>query len=86
MMLIDFDWAGREGRAAYPHLRLNSALLDGRVSKDLKITKEDDLRVLTNMLKKLTVLFLCKYIFYLNRSVLSSSEYNFESALKLRLC
>jgi len=53
MMLIDFDWAGREGNAEYPHLRLNSALLNGRVSKDLKITKEDDMRVLMNTLKEL---------------------------------
>jgi len=53
MMLIDFDWAGREGDAAYPHLRLNPALLNGRVSKDLKIMKEDDMRVFMNTLKML---------------------------------
>jgi len=53
MMLIDFDWAGREGKVTYPHLCLNRDLLDGRVSKDLTITKEDDIRVLTNSLEKL---------------------------------
>jgi hypothetical protein len=53
MMLIDFDWGGKDGEAVYPTLNLNDELLLGRVSKDLKITKEDDRRVLGNTLARI---------------------------------
>lgn len=53
VMLLDFDWGGKEGEACYPTWRLNEELLAGRVSEDLKITKDDDLRVLTNTLNRL---------------------------------
>jgi len=55
VMLLDFDWGGKEGEACYPTWRLNDELLAGRVSEDLKITKDDDLRVLTNTLNQLGV-------------------------------
>jgi hypothetical protein len=53
VMLLDFDWGGKEGEACYPTWRLNDELLAGRVSEDLRITKDDDLRVLTNTLNQL---------------------------------
>ena len=53
VMLIDFDWGGKEGDVSYPTLNLNAELLQGRVSGDLRITKEDDRRVLKNTLAKL---------------------------------
>jgi serine/threonine protein kinase len=52
VMLIDFDWGGKEGEVSYPTLNLNGELLQGRVSGDLRITKEDDRRVLRNTLAK----------------------------------
>lgn len=52
-MLIDFDWGGKAGEAFYPTLNLNDELLQGRTSDDLRITKEDDRRVLRNTLAKL---------------------------------
>jgi serine/threonine protein kinase len=53
VMLIDFDWGGKEGEVFYPTSNLNDELLQGRVSGDLRITKEDDRRVLTNTLARL---------------------------------
>jgi len=53
VMLIDFDWGGKEGEASYPTSNLNDELLRGRVSGDLGITKEDDRRVLKNTLARL---------------------------------
>ena len=53
VMLFDFDWGGKEGEACYPTWRLNDELLAGRDSKDLTITKDDDLRVLRNTLNQL---------------------------------
>jgi hypothetical protein len=53
VLLLDFDWGGRVGEARYPTWNLNDELLDGRVSQDLRITKEDDRRVLTNTLNQL---------------------------------
>ena len=41
--LVDFDWGGRGGAVSYPTPRLN---------RDLRITKEDDLRILGNTLEK----------------------------------
>ncbi|KAH9175160.1 hypothetical protein EDB89DRAFT_2066957 [Lactarius sanguifluus] len=52
-MLIDFDWGGRVGEAAYPFVRLTSELRNGRDSTDLKITKDDDRRVLHNTFEQL---------------------------------
>jgi len=53
VMLIDFDWGGKEGEVSYPTSNLNAELLQGRVSGDLRVTKEDDRRVLKNTLAKL---------------------------------
>ena len=53
VMLIDFDWGGRVGEATYPTLDLIPELLEGRTSNGLKITKDDDVRVLRNTLDKL---------------------------------
>ena len=52
-MLVDFDWGGKVGEVSYPTLELNPELLEGRSSDDLKITKDDDVRVLTKTLDKL---------------------------------
>lgn len=59
VVLIDFDWGGRVGEAAYPFVRLSSELTNGRDSTDLKITKDDDRRVLHNTLEQLK-----KYVAY----------------------
>ncbi|KIM81444.1 hypothetical protein PILCRDRAFT_787677 [Piloderma croceum F 1598] len=53
VMLIDFDWGGKEGEVSYPTSNLNAELLQGRVSGDLRIMKEDDKRVLKNTLARL---------------------------------
>jgi len=53
VMLIDFDWGGKEGHVSYPTPNLNPELLQGRVSGDLRIMKEDDRRVLKNTLARL---------------------------------
>ncbi|KIM72228.1 hypothetical protein PILCRDRAFT_99398 [Piloderma croceum F 1598] len=45
VMLIDFNWGGKEGEVSYPTSNLNAELLQGRVSGDLRIMKEDDRRV-----------------------------------------
>lgn len=50
--LIDFDWGGKEGEAKYPTRYLNEELTAGRVSNDLIIRKEDDMRVLCRTLNK----------------------------------
>jgi serine/threonine protein kinase len=52
MMLIDFDWSGKDGKVFYPTPDLHPELLRGRA--DLRITKEDDRRVLGHTLAKLT--------------------------------
>jgi len=54
VMLVDFDWGGKVGEVSYPTLELNPELLEGRSSDDLKITKDDDVRVLTKTLGKLS--------------------------------
>lgn len=51
VMLIDFDWGGKEGEVSYPRSPLHTDLTIGRGSTDLKITKADDLRVLEGTLK-----------------------------------
>lgn len=53
VMLIDFDWGGTDGTVSYPTADLNKVLLEGRVSNDLRITKEDDRRILKRTLEKL---------------------------------
>lgn len=51
--LIDFDWGGMDGEAAYPTPNLNLELLNGRrITYDLKIRQEDDIRILHNTLKR----------------------------------
>ena len=55
VMLIDFDWGGKEGEAFYPHGRLNSQLTEGRKEGGLMITKEDDRRVLAITLKEIGI-------------------------------
>ncbi|KAH9041965.1 hypothetical protein EDB84DRAFT_1473900 [Lactarius hengduanensis] len=52
VMLLDFDWGGRVGEASYPCAWLNPELLDGRESDNLRITKEDDNRILRNTLAR----------------------------------
>ncbi|KAI9438257.1 hypothetical protein H4582DRAFT_2129245 [Lactarius indigo] len=52
VMLVDFDWGGKVGEASFPTLNLNPELLEGRVSESLRITKDDDVRVLTRTLEK----------------------------------
>ncbi|CAA7270391.1 unnamed protein product [Cyclocybe aegerita] len=53
VLLIDFDWSGKEGQVSYPTPNLNKELLAGRTLGDLKITKGDDERVLQRTLDKL---------------------------------
>ena len=53
VMLIDFDWGGKEGEVSYPTSDLNVELLKDRVSDDLRITKEDNRQILKNTLAKL---------------------------------
>ncbi|KAH9000572.1 hypothetical protein EDB86DRAFT_3242369 [Lactarius hatsudake] len=53
VMLVDFDWGGKVGKASFPTLNLHPELLKDRVSESLMITKGDDVRVLTTTLDKL---------------------------------
>jgi tRNA A-37 threonylcarbamoyl transferase component Bud32 len=53
VVLVDFDWGGKVGEATYPTLDLHPELLEGRTSSSLKITKDDDMRVLMKTLDKL---------------------------------
>ena len=55
MMLIDFDWGGMDGEVFYLSFNLNTELLEGRKSSTLKISKDDDIRVLKRTLEKLNV-------------------------------
>ena len=52
VLLVDFDWGGRDGEAVYPRWDLNSELKDGRTHNDLKIRKEDDDRILAYTFSK----------------------------------
>lgn len=56
IMLVDFDWGGKVGEATYPTLDLIPELLEGRTSNNLKITKDDDVRVMKKTLDKLAAL------------------------------
>ncbi|CAA7270365.1 unnamed protein product [Cyclocybe aegerita] len=53
VLLIDFDWSGKEGQVSYLTPNLNEELLAGRTLGDLKITKGDNERVLQRTLDKL---------------------------------
>jgi tRNA A-37 threonylcarbamoyl transferase component Bud32 len=53
VMLIDFDWGGKDGQVFYRTANLNQELRDGRASNDLRIIQEDDRRVLGKTLAKL---------------------------------
>jgi len=53
LMLVDFDWGGKDGQVFYPTSNLNDELLVGRASDNLKFTKDDDIRILNLTLKKL---------------------------------
>ncbi len=55
MWLTDFDWGGKSGEVFYATANLNYELLEDRVSNDLRITQEDDRRVLGKTLAKLNV-------------------------------
>jgi len=48
--LVDFDWGGKDGQVSYPTPNLNPDLTKGRSTKDLVITKADDLRILEDTL------------------------------------
>ena len=52
LLLVDFDWGGKDGEVEYPTRYLNPELLTGRDRDDLKIRKEDDLRMLRYTLDK----------------------------------
>ena len=52
VLLVDFDWGGRDGDTVYPRWYLNSELKDGRTHNDLKIRKEDDERILAYAFSK----------------------------------
>lgn len=54
LMLIDFDWGGLDGKVSYPSKYLNSHLTDKRTATDLTITKEDDKRILSITLEKIS--------------------------------
>ncbi|TFK18037.1 hypothetical protein FA15DRAFT_731608 [Coprinopsis marcescibilis] len=50
--LIDFDWGGKDGEVVYPTSNLNPELMAGRIIGDLKIRREDDIRILRNTLDR----------------------------------
>ncbi|KAL5492142.1 hypothetical protein ACEPAI_3589 [Sanghuangporus weigelae] len=45
-ILVDFDWGGKDGEVSYPTVQLCEELMTGRNISDLKIRKQDDLRIL----------------------------------------
>ena len=53
VMLVDFDWGGKDGEVCYPTPNLNEELLQDRMQEDLTIRKEDDRRILGNTVAKL---------------------------------
>jgi len=53
IMLVDFDWGGESGRVYYPTWMLNKDLIRGITTEGLRITKENDVRVLTVALERL---------------------------------
>ena len=63
IMLIDFDWGGKEGEASYPTWNLNDELLKGRVFINLTIGKEDNRQVLKNTLARLMSIHRCHVLY-----------------------
>ena len=53
VMVVDFDWGGKEGKAYYPSVSLCDELTNGQGSNSPKITKDDNEQVLNNMLNGL---------------------------------
>jgi len=53
IMLVDFDWGGESGKVSYPTWMLNEYLIDRMTTKSLRITEENDVRVLTGSLERL---------------------------------
>jgi serine/threonine protein kinase len=52
VLLVDFDWGGKDGETVYPRWDLNSELQNGRTHNDLRIRKEDDERILAYTFSK----------------------------------
>jgi hypothetical protein len=52
VLLVDFDWGGKDGETVHPRWDLNSELQDGRTHNDLRIRKEDDERILAYTFSK----------------------------------
>jgi hypothetical protein len=50
-MLVDLDWGSEVGGASYPTFDPSSELLEDRISDNLKIMNDDDVRVLTKTLR-----------------------------------
>ncbi|OCB85161.1 hypothetical protein A7U60_g7787 [Sanghuangporus baumii] len=50
VILVDFDWGGKDGEVSYPTVQLCEELMAGRNISDLKIRKQDDLRILQRTL------------------------------------
>ncbi|KAG9309505.1 hypothetical protein JVU11DRAFT_10477 [Chiua virens] len=55
VMLIDYDWGGKEGEVFYPHSHLNPQLTEQRNQSDPQIKKDDDERVLAITLKEIGI-------------------------------
>ena len=53
VMLLDFNRGGKEGEVSYPDIELNPNLTKRQERTDLKITKEDDIRILSKTLMNL---------------------------------
>ncbi|KAF8554451.1 hypothetical protein OG21DRAFT_1484651 [Imleria badia] len=52
VMLVDFDWGGKQGEVSYPKCKLNRELENERNMTNLKITFADDRRVLEKTLDR----------------------------------
>ena len=52
VLLVDFDWRGKDGKTVYPWWDLNLELQDGRTHNDLRIQKEDNERILAYAFSK----------------------------------
>ena len=55
VILIDFDWGGREEEVFYPHGQLNLQPTEGCKQSDLMITIDDDKCVLAITLKEIGI-------------------------------
>jgi len=56
VMLVDFDWGGESGKVSYPTWMLNPFLIEGMPTKSLRITKQNDIRVLEAAMQRLRYL------------------------------